>query len=113
MTLLLGKADICRSAPRLVKPGGQLAVIDNLKVGDGRYLQEPWFDETFARNGLRRVLKLPIRNSRWPVVYLIRYGLIPTHWLAAIAEWELKRMAKKRMPSRLSYYNYLFIYEKS
>lgn len=109
---LLGIAEACRSLTRLVRPGGRLVVIDNLREGNAQYLPEAWFDQTFARDGLRQVLKVPIRASRWPLIYLIRYGLIPQRWLPRIAAWEVRRMARKRRPPRWSYYNYLFIYEK-
>jgi len=110
---LLNIADVCQSVARLVKPGGRLVVIDNLRKHDTRYLPEAWFDETFARDGLRPMLKMPIRASRWPVIYLIRYGLIPRRWFDAIANWELRRMVRKTKVSRFSYYNYLFVYEKA
>lgn len=110
---LLQIEDVCRSLGRLVKPGGRLIVIDNLRRGDSRYLPEGWFDETFARDGLRLVCKVAIRASRWPLIYLIRYGLIPRRWFETIANWELRRMARKTRTPRLSYHNYLFVYEKS
>lgn len=110
---LMKIAEICQSVTRLVKPGGRLVVIDNLREHDARYLPETWFDETFVRDGLRPVLKVPIRASRWPVIYLVRYGLIPRRWFDAIAGWELRRMARKTRVPRFSYYNYLFVYEKS
>jgi len=109
---LMNIADICRSVPRLVKPGGKLVVIDNLRRGDERYLPEEWFDETFAQDGMHLSRKVPIRSSRWLIIYMIRYGLIPARWLDAIANWELRRMARKVRVPRFSYYNYLFVYEK-
>jgi SAM-dependent methyltransferase len=112
MVHLLGKADVCKVLPALVRPGGRLVVIDNLRKYDPRYLPETWFDETFARDGLRPILKVPIRASRWPIIYLIRYGLIPRCWFDAIASWELRRMGRKKRVPRFSYYNYLFVYEK-
>lgn len=110
---LMHVADVCGSLVRLVRRGGRLIVIDNLRVGDARYLPETWFDETFARDGLRRTRKVAIRASRWPLIWLIRYGLVPNRWFDAIAAWELRRMARKQRVPRLSYYNYLFVYEKS
>lgn len=112
MVHLLGNAKICRDAVKFVKPGGNLVLIENIRTGDDRYLQEPWFEEIFSKAGLSLMIKIPIRASRWPVVYLIRYGLIPRSWFTAIAEWELSRMAKKKAPPRFSYHNYLFIYKK-
>jgi len=109
---LLKIADVCTSLPRLVKPGGYLVVIDNLRQQDPRYLPAEWFDQTFTINGLRPLHRIPIRSSRWPIIYLIRYGLIPTSWFDTIANWELKRMAKKIKIPRLSYHSYLFIYER-
>ncbi len=110
---LLKIADICASVNRLVKPGGRLVIIDNLREGDARYLPGGWFDATFARDGLRPELRLPIRASRWPLIYLIRYGLIPTRWFERIARWELARMSKRTQVPRMSYYNYLFVYRKA
>lgn len=110
---LLNIADVCSSITRLVKPGGRLLVIDNLRRGDRRYLPEAWFDASFARNGLSPSGRIPIRASRWPVIYLIRYGLIPSSWFDWIADWELRRMSKKQRTPRCSYYNYLFIYTKA
>jgi SAM-dependent methyltransferase len=108
----LGIKDICQHVPKYVKVGGKLIVMDNIKFGDDRYIDEPWFNKTFERNGLKNVLKIPIRASRWPIIYMIRYGIIPECWFNAIAEWELERMKKKKNLPKLSYYNYLFIYEK-
>lgn len=113
MVHLLGKAAVCEAVPRLVRPGGRLVVIDNLRRGDARYLPEQWFDETFARDGLRCTRKVAIRASRWPLIYMIRYGLIPERWFDAIADRELRRMARKTRVPRFSYYNYLFVYERS
>lgn len=110
---LMCAADVCGSLVRLVKPGGRLVVIDNLRRDDARYLPEPWFDATFARDGLRLTHKVAIRASRWPLIYMIRYGLIPERWFDAIAEWELRHMARKKRVPHFSYYNYLFIYERS
>ncbi|MGM9516609.1 class I SAM-dependent methyltransferase [Roseateles sp. DB2] len=110
---LLNIAAVCSSITRLVKPGGRLVVIDNLREGDSRYLPQAWFDATFARDGLVPSGRIPIRASRWPLIYLIRYGLIPQRWFEAIANWELRRMSKRRGVPRLSYYNYLFIYTKA
>ena len=110
---LMNAADVCRGAGRLVRPGGRLVVIDNLRAGDARFLPQAWFDETFARDGLRPVRAVAIRASRWPIIYLIRYGLVPRRWFDAIARCEVRRMARKKRVPRLSYFNYMFVYEKS
>lgn len=112
MVHLLGRADICGAAAKLVKPGGRLVVIDNLRKDDARYLPEEWFDQAFCGDGLRRVRKVAIRASRWPIIYLIRYGLVSERWFDAIAQWELWWMSRKTCVPRFSYFNYLFIYER-
>jgi SAM-dependent methyltransferase len=109
---LMKIADVCESACRYVKSGGSLIVIDNLRCGDNRFLEESWFEKTFTRDGLRLTKKIAIRSSRWPLIYLIRYGLVPRSLFNAVANWELSRMEKKKKIPRLSYYNYLFIFEK-
>lgn len=110
---LLGVKDLCGHAVDYLAPGGKLIIIDNLKRHDDRYIPSSWFDDTFInRCGLSKVIQVPIRSSRWPIIYLIRYGLIPSSWFARIASWELSRMKKKRHIPTLSYYNFIFIYEK-
>lgn len=109
---LLGMANICSSLARIVKPGGRLVVVDNLRSRDSRYLPEAWFTQTFERQGFRRVQKVAIRSSRWPIIYLIRYGLISERLFKLVARWELHRMARKNRVPRFSYFNYLFIYQK-
>lgn len=110
---LLDIASVCEPLPRLVKPGGRLVIIDNLRQQDSRYLPAEWFDQTFAVDGMRLLQKIPIRSSRWPMIYLIRYGLIPVRWFHAIANWELRRMKGRTRVPRYSYHNYLFIYERT
>jgi len=109
---LIGMAEVCSASARYVKPGGRLVVIDNLRKDDDRYLPEKWFESAFAKDGLQLVLKKPIRASRWPIIYVIRYGLIPQALLSRIANWELNRMEKKKRVPRFSYHNYMFVFEK-
>jgi SAM-dependent methyltransferase len=110
---LMGIADVCASLPDYVKPGGKLIIIDNIRKDDARFLPEEWFDNFFARNDLKLITKKPIRASRWFMIYLIRYGLIPRKWFDKIADWELHRMSKRKIPPKLSYYNYIYIFKKN
>lgn len=104
--------DICESTTRLVKPGGRLLIIDNLRQGDSRYIPEEWFDKTFNKSQFTLENKIPIRSSRWPIIYLIRYGIIPRRWFEKISEWELDRMKIKKKVPRYSYHNYIFVYRR-
>jgi SAM-dependent methyltransferase len=53
----------------------------------------------------------PIRDGRWWVLYLIRYGLVPLKWFPQIAIWEIKKNRKK--DHYIPYYkDYLFLLRK-
>lgn len=110
---LLGIREASAGAARAVAAGGRLVVLDNIRAGDPRYVEEPWFVDFFQSLGFRLVDRIAIRSSRWPMIYLIRYGLIPKRWFHSIADWELRRMRRKRLQPRFSYHNVLFIYERS
>lgn len=109
---LMNQTDIAISAANYLSQKGKLVIIDNIKKNDRNYISEDWFENSFKKHNLRLTHKIPIRSSRWPLIYLIRYGLIPEKYFEKIASWELKRMKNKTKIPRFSYYNYLFIYEK-
>lgn len=109
---LMGCKSICKTLPGYVRLGGKMIVIDNIRKNDKRYAPEEWFEKFFLSDDFKLVKKIPIRSSRWPIIYLIRYGLISKKWFNMIADWELNRMAKKKKSPKCSYYNYMFIYEK-
>lgn len=110
---LMDIADVCSPLPEYVKPGGRLVIVDNIRHGDKRYLPEVWFDNFFLRDNLKLVTKKPIRASRWFMIYLIRYGLIPRKWFNRIADWELNKMANETTTPKFSYYNYIYVFEKN
>jgi len=109
---LMGIKDACRGIGRLLSRGGRLAIIDNLRVADSRYFDEGWLIEHFNSQGLSLKRRVPIRASRWFMIYLIRYGLVPRRVWDSIAWWELKRMANKQSPPRFSYHNVLWVFER-
>lgn len=109
---LMNQTDLAISAANYLSQNGKLVIIDNIKKNDNNYISEDWFENAFKTHNLKLTLKVPIRSSRWPLIYLIRYGLIPEKFFEKIASWELKRMKNKKIAPKFSYYNYLFIYEK-
>lgn len=109
---LQGIKDVCRGIARILEPGGQLAIIDNIRQTDERYFEEDWLIEHFTSQGLSLKRRVPIRASRWFMIYLIRYGLVPRILWDNIAEWELRRMAARKAAPRFSYYNVLWIFER-
>lgn len=109
---LLGVKEVCVDAARVVAKGGRLVIVDNMRRHDDRYVDEHWLVDFFGGCGLRLRKRVAIRASRWPLIYLIRYGLVP-HWmLDRLAMWELSRMARKKKPPRWGYHNVLFIFER-
>lgn len=109
---LLGKLDAGWSVASMVAPGGRLAVIDNSRAGHADFVPEQYIVAAFEAAGLRLLQRHSIRASRWPLIYMIRYGLVPRRWYARIAAWELRRMARKQRAPRWSYHNVLFVFER-
>ena len=92
--------------------GGKFYLIeqasDNLKIS--RPTVEDYL-RTFKALHLRCTQHYPIRNGRWWLLYLIRYGLITQEWFPRVASWELKKNRNKE--GKISYYkDYLFLIEK-
>lgn len=53
----------------------------------------------------------PIRNGRWWLLYLIRYGMIPEGWFHRIAIWEL--MKNRKRVEHIPYYrDFLFLIKR-
>jgi len=92
--------------------GGQMLLIEQASDNPGverPRLQE--YLEAFEVAGLTCLWHYPIRNGRWWLLYLIRYGVIPKGWFSQIAKWELKKSRKRK--GRVSYYmDFLFLTKK-
>ena len=72
---------------------------DNPRIGRPsvrEYLQ------AFTESKLECLQLYPIRNGRWWLLYLIRYGIIPKGWFGRIAFWEL--MKNRKAKEKISYY---------
>jgi SAM-dependent methyltransferase len=81
---------------------------ENPKV-DRPGLQE--YLDAFRSSNLECLRYHPIRCGRWWMLYLIRYGLVPSNWFPQIALWEIKKNRKK--DSTVPYYkDYLFLLRK-
>ncbi|MGA2468613.1 MAG: class I SAM-dependent methyltransferase [Thermodesulfobacteriota bacterium] len=97
---------------RYLKPGGNLYFIE--QVSDNPKVERPKVEEylqAFKESKLVCVQYYPIRNGRWWMLYLIRYGLIPKRWFLQIAFWELKK--SRKIEKYISYYkDYMFLAKK-
>jgi SAM-dependent methyltransferase len=83
-------------------------VSDNPKVGRPKveeYLQ------AFKESKLECLQHYPIRNGRWWMLYLIRYGVIPKSWFCQIAQYELEKSRREKGFIR-SYKDFLFLLRK-
>lgn len=108
----IGKLDAVRGLGHYVIPGGKIFLVENIRVGHPDYIPETEIIEIMKREGMHLIKRIPIRSARWWPIYLIRYGLIPKSLFNMIANWELRRMEKKKGNPIRQYWNILFIFEK-
>jgi SAM-dependent methyltransferase len=92
--------------------GGMVYLIE--QVSDSPKVDRPRLKEyldAFGSSKMECLQYYPIRNGRWWLLYLIRYGLVPSKWFPEIAIWEIKKNRKK--DSTIPYYkDYLFLLRK-
>jgi SAM-dependent methyltransferase len=97
---------------RTLKAPGVLVAIEHVY---GREQPECYQREellaTFAQNGLRCTSHYPIRRGHWPVLYLIRFGLIPPRFFPWLARYELGKR-RHETATYFDYKDYLFCFEK-
>jgi len=65
----------------------------------------------FKESKLECFQHYPIRNGRWWMLYLIRYGVIPKGWFRQIAHYELEKRRKEKGYIRF-YKDFLFLLRK-
>lgn len=100
------------SLAQYLKKDGMFYLIE--QVSDNPKVERPKVEEylqAFKESKLECFQHYPIRNGRWWLLYLIRYGLIPEGWFRRIAVWELMKTRKTK--KRISYYrDYLFLIKR-
>lgn len=111
--LLMGIHEDIRGIGHHVKPGGHIAVVENISSsGKSQFVEESWLVETICNEGFELERRIPIRSGRWWLLYLIRYGLIPKAWLPKIADYELGKWSKRANAQSRYYLNVLFLFRK-
>jgi len=98
---------------RYLTKNGKLYLIE--QASDNPTMRRPKVEEylkAFKESKLECLQYYPIRNGRWWLLYLIRYGMVPKGWLHRIAVWEM--MKNRKIDKRISYYkDYLFLIKGS
>lgn len=95
-----------------LKSGGRCCLIEQATDNPG--VDRPSVKEylrTFERSHLVCLRYYPIRDGRWWLLYLIRYGIIPRTMLPGIARKEI--LCRRRRHKTISYYqDHLFFVQK-
>jgi len=92
-----------------LKKDGRLCVIE--QASDNPKVERPKVEEylqAFKESNLECLRYYPIRNGRWWMLYLIRYGMIPKGRFYQIARYELEKRRKEMELIRF-YKDFLFL----
>jgi SAM-dependent methyltransferase len=97
---------------RVLKIPGTIIAIEHVygRAPSWHYQREELLAH-FAQHGLVCTSHYPIRKGHWPVLYLIRSGLIPPRLFPRLAQHELGKRRHER-EAFLDYKDYLFRFEK-
>ncbi len=92
-----------------LRKDGRLCVIE--QASDNPKVERPnvkKYLQAFQESNLECLRHYPIRNGRWWMLYLIRYGMIPKGRLYQIARYELEKRRKETESIRF-YKDFLFM----
>ncbi len=116
--LLEGSAliSLAREFRRSLVPGGMVLSVEQVRRRTHLQLEHHKIQrapeeiiEIFAQAGFELVEWRQIRRGRFPLVYLIRYGLIPSRWHDRIARIEARLWRNSRVP-QLDYADAYFMW---
>ena len=80
-----------------LKGDGRICLIE--QASDNPEVERPKVEEylqAFNKSKLECFRHYPIRNGRWWMLYLIRYGMIPKRWFRGIACYELDKRRREK-----------------
>ena len=100
------------SLAQYLRKDGRFCLIE--QASDNPKVDRPDVEEylqAFRESSLECLHYYPIRNGRWWMLYLIRYGIIPERWVGRIADWELMK-TRKTKKSIFYYRDYLFLVKR-
>ena len=82
---------------RYLRRDGKGCLIE--QASDNSKIERPKVEEylqAFKQSKLECLQHYPIRNGRWWMLYLIRYGMIPKRWFRRIACYELAKRRREK-----------------
>jgi len=109
---LMGCFPVAAGASNVIRSGGYLVVLDNLRIGHPAYIPEEQIIQLFASSGLHLVSRTAIRGARWPWTILMQYGLVPQSWNPRLVDLELGLMRAYRGKPRFQYHNVVWVFGK-
>jgi SAM-dependent methyltransferase len=109
---------VCGEFRRVLKPGGLVACVEQVRRRDRhdpancKLQRAPKsMIEGFHGAGLELVEWRQVRRGRFPLIYLIRYGLLPRRWFGGIARLESTLWRQLPAPA-MDYADALFVFRK-
>ena len=109
--------DSAREMARCCRGGGKVILLEQASkdgcgwVGGCRRRQPSEYIEAFESVGFRVCRHDCTRWGKHFLLYAIRYGLIPKHWLLRLAAREVRQRRKQGLPPQ-GYGDCLFVFEK-
>jgi SAM-dependent methyltransferase len=107
---------LAREFRRTLVPGGVMVSVEQVRRNTHRQPEHHKIQRSpeeliriFGQAGFELLEWRPIRRGRFPLIYLIRYGLIPTRWHDFIARIEDRLWRKLQVP-QLDYADALFVW---
>jgi SAM-dependent methyltransferase len=111
-------ASVCQEFHRALKPGGMVACVEQIRSTDRhdpincKLQRAPEsLIAGFLGAGFELVEWRQVRRGRFPLIYPIRYGLVPRRWFEKIARLESRLWRGARAPS-VDYADALFVFRK-
>jgi SAM-dependent methyltransferase len=96
-----------------LKNGGRFYLIEHVSNNPERgWPSAKEYLQAFEESKLKCLHHYPIRNGRWWMIYLIRYGIIPRRLFSEIAQHEI--ICRRDKKKKVSYYqDHLLAFKKS
>jgi len=85
---------------RCLRPRGRVVLIETDNTPLRRYMGIQEVPKTLESWGFRKLAWYPIRRTSWWGLTLVKWGLLPQHFMPLLARWELRRRKSEPVKSR-------------